>query len=95
VMILLGLLAIAASVSLVYVLEIFRFKVRRTREIKRQDPATAEHEIVERVTRDIETGEFETVTPPDGDGRMGRHPAAGARKAQERGTGDYKTVGGG
>ncbi len=95
VMILLGLLAIAASVYLVYVLEIFRFKVRRTREIKRQDPATAEHEIVERVTRDVETGEFETVSPPDGDGREGRNPTADARAAHEPGTGEYETVGGG
>jgi UDP-GlcNAc:undecaprenyl-phosphate/decaprenyl-phosphate GlcNAc-1-phosphate transferase len=94
VMIALGLLAIAASVYLVYVLEIFRFKVRRTREIKRVAPETAEHEIVERVTRDIETGEFEAVDVPDSDAWDGaRPPAATASEKQE--TGEVETVGGG
>ena len=92
-MIALGVLAVAASVYLVYVLEIFRFKVRRTREIQRNDPGTAEHEIVERVTRDIETGEFETVQLPDEDGWEA--PRASAAKSQEHGTGEVETVGGG
>src|SRR6202035_540807 len=43
VMIFLGLVAVAASIYLVYVLEIFRFKIRRTGELRRDQPGTAEH----------------------------------------------------
>ena len=57
----LGLIALTASVYLVYVLEILKFKSRRSREIKQAEPATSEHEIEERVRRDVETGEFERV----------------------------------
>jgi len=56
-----ALLALAASVYLVYVLEIFKFKGQRAREMLSADPATSEHEIEERVERDLETGEFEQV----------------------------------
>jgi UDP-GlcNAc:undecaprenyl-phosphate GlcNAc-1-phosphate transferase len=63
-MIFLGLAAVAASIYLVYVLEIFRFRLRRAREIRLDEPGTAEHEIVERVTRQVETGEFEAVRLP-------------------------------
>jgi UDP-GlcNAc:undecaprenyl-phosphate GlcNAc-1-phosphate transferase len=55
------LLALAASVYLVYVLEILKFKSRRARELKNLDPETTEHEIDRRVERDLETGEFERV----------------------------------
>jgi UDP-GlcNAc:undecaprenyl-phosphate GlcNAc-1-phosphate transferase len=48
-------------VYLIYVLEILKFKSRRSREIKQAEPATSEHEIEERVRRDVETGEFERV----------------------------------
>jgi UDP-GlcNAc:undecaprenyl-phosphate GlcNAc-1-phosphate transferase len=89
VMILLGLLAIAASAYLVYVLEIFRFKVRRTREIMQAEPETAEHEIVQRVTRDIETGEFEALAPPDGASTERRDEVG------ERETDEFETVSGG
>jgi UDP-GlcNAc:undecaprenyl-phosphate GlcNAc-1-phosphate transferase len=51
----------AASVYLIYVLEIFKFKGLRTIELRRVDPDTTEHEIDDRVARDIETGEFERV----------------------------------
>jgi UDP-GlcNAc:undecaprenyl-phosphate GlcNAc-1-phosphate transferase len=57
----LGLVTAAASVYLVYVLEIFKFKWLRTRELREADPATSEHEIDEQVRRDVETGEFERV----------------------------------
>jgi UDP-GlcNAc:undecaprenyl-phosphate GlcNAc-1-phosphate transferase len=57
----LALIALAASVYLIYVLEILKFKSRRSREIKQAEPATSEHEIEERVRRDVETGEFERV----------------------------------
>jgi UDP-GlcNAc:undecaprenyl-phosphate/decaprenyl-phosphate GlcNAc-1-phosphate transferase len=88
-MIFLGLLAIAASIYLVYVLEIFRFRLRRAREIRREEPGTAEHEIVERVTREVETGEFEVVRVRPGDGR--EHP--GHVPGEQ--TDEFETVGGG
>jgi UDP-GlcNAc:undecaprenyl-phosphate GlcNAc-1-phosphate transferase len=61
-----GLLAFAvvcaaASVYLIYVLEIFKFKGLRMIEIRRNDPGTSENEIDEQVAKDIETGEFEKV----------------------------------
>ena len=57
------LLAAAASVYLVYVLEIFKFKNLRTIQLRAVDPETTEHEIVASVERDIETGEFDAVKP--------------------------------
>ncbi|HUY59364.1 MAG TPA: MraY family glycosyltransferase [Solirubrobacteraceae bacterium] len=57
------LLAAAASVYLVYVLEIFKFKNLRTIQLRAVDPETTEHEIVASVARDIETGEFDAVKP--------------------------------
>ncbi len=55
------LLAAVASVYLVYVLEIFKFKSLRTIQLRAVDPETTEHEIVASVERDIETGEFDAV----------------------------------
>jgi UDP-GlcNAc:undecaprenyl-phosphate GlcNAc-1-phosphate transferase len=55
------LVALAASVYLVYVLEILKFRGRRARELRTADPETSEHEINVRVEHDIETGEFERV----------------------------------
>jgi UDP-GlcNAc:undecaprenyl-phosphate GlcNAc-1-phosphate transferase len=60
----LGVLVIAASVYLVYVLEILKLRSFRARELRTTDPATTEHEIDERVRRDFETGEFERVGGP-------------------------------
>ena len=55
------LVALAASVYLIYVMEILKFKNRRAGEIRTADPATSEHEIEEQVQREVETGEFERV----------------------------------
>jgi UDP-GlcNAc:undecaprenyl-phosphate GlcNAc-1-phosphate transferase len=60
-MVALAVVALAASVYLVYVLEIFKFRRLRERELRRMDPTTSEHEIDERVEHDIETGEFDRV----------------------------------
>jgi UDP-GlcNAc:undecaprenyl-phosphate/decaprenyl-phosphate GlcNAc-1-phosphate transferase len=60
-MLALAVAALAASVYLVYVLEIFKFKRLRTSELRAADPATSEHDVEDRVQRDIETGEFERV----------------------------------
>jgi UDP-GlcNAc:undecaprenyl-phosphate/decaprenyl-phosphate GlcNAc-1-phosphate transferase len=61
VMVVFGLVAIAASVYLVYVLEILKFRRLRARQLRKADPDTSEWEIDEEVARDIETGEFEVV----------------------------------
>jgi UDP-GlcNAc:undecaprenyl-phosphate GlcNAc-1-phosphate transferase len=55
------LLALLASIYLVYVLEILKFKGWRANQMRSEDPDTSEHEIEQAVERDIETGEFETV----------------------------------
>jgi UDP-GlcNAc:undecaprenyl-phosphate GlcNAc-1-phosphate transferase len=56
-----GVIALAASVYLIYLLEILKFRSRRSRELRSSDPATSEHDIDERVQREVETGEFERV----------------------------------
>ncbi|HEY1715454.1 MAG TPA: MraY family glycosyltransferase [Solirubrobacteraceae bacterium] len=56
-----AVLCAAASVYLIYVLEIFKFKGLRSIEIRRMDPAAGEEEIDDQVAKDIETGEFEKV----------------------------------
>jgi UDP-GlcNAc:undecaprenyl-phosphate GlcNAc-1-phosphate transferase len=56
-----GLIALAASVYLIYLLEILKFKSRRTRELRTAEPDTSDHEIDEQVQREVETGEFERV----------------------------------
>jgi UDP-GlcNAc:undecaprenyl-phosphate GlcNAc-1-phosphate transferase len=61
-----GMLAVAASVYLVVVLEILKFRRFREREIQRQVetgemPALTAEEIEREVDREIETGEFEAV----------------------------------
>jgi UDP-GlcNAc:undecaprenyl-phosphate/decaprenyl-phosphate GlcNAc-1-phosphate transferase len=61
VMILILVFAMMASIYLVYVLEIFKFKGLRTAQMRGIDPDTSEHEIEQSVERDIETGEFEAV----------------------------------
>jgi UDP-GlcNAc:undecaprenyl-phosphate GlcNAc-1-phosphate transferase len=63
----LGMLAVAASVYLVYVLEIVKFTRVRARQLRAQAPDTSEQEIVEAVEREFETGEFRAVAP-EGDG---------------------------
>jgi len=61
-----GLVALAASVYLVVVLEILKFRRFREREIQRQVetgevPALSADEIEREVEREVETGEFEAV----------------------------------
>ena len=55
------LIALAASIYLIYVLEILKFKSWRAREIRTSDPSRSEREIAESVQREVETGEFERV----------------------------------
>ncbi len=61
VMVVLGAMALGASVYLIYILEILKFKRLRGFQLRDQDPQTSEHEIVAAVVRDLETGEFRVV----------------------------------
>jgi len=55
-----GLLAIAASVYLVYVLEIVKFRRFRERQLTKEEGIT-QAEIDEEIEREIETGEFPAI----------------------------------
>jgi UDP-GlcNAc:undecaprenyl-phosphate GlcNAc-1-phosphate transferase len=55
-------IALAASAYLVYVLEILKLRRLRAWQLRRTDPDTTEFEIDESVRRDLETGEFQTVS---------------------------------
>jgi UDP-GlcNAc:undecaprenyl-phosphate/decaprenyl-phosphate GlcNAc-1-phosphate transferase len=72
----LGLIGLAASVYLVYVLEILKFKGVRGRQLRRLDPDTTEWQIQQSVERDLETGEFRTVSAED-------EPAPRPRRSEE------------
>src|SRR6185295_3850363 len=50
------LIGVAASVYLVYVLEILKLRRLRAWQMRRADPETSEHEIDEEVQRELETG---------------------------------------
>ena len=63
-----GVLAVAASIYLVLVLEILKFRRFRERQLRRAAetgdiPALSETEIEAEIAREVETGEFETVRP--------------------------------
>jgi UDP-GlcNAc:undecaprenyl-phosphate/decaprenyl-phosphate GlcNAc-1-phosphate transferase len=60
-----GLLVAAASVYLVYVLEILKFRRLDAIRLRRLRPEASSVEIEDDVTRDLETGEFQTVQPPE------------------------------
>jgi UDP-GlcNAc:undecaprenyl-phosphate/decaprenyl-phosphate GlcNAc-1-phosphate transferase len=49
---------LAASVYLVYVLEILKLRRLRAWQLRREDPDTSEHQIDTQVQEDLETGEF-------------------------------------
>jgi UDP-GlcNAc:undecaprenyl-phosphate/decaprenyl-phosphate GlcNAc-1-phosphate transferase len=61
------LFAAAASVYLVYVLEIFKFRSLKGIQLRRVNPETSEQEIDKAVERDIETGEFDAVQKAEND----------------------------
>ena len=60
-----GLVAVAASVYLVYVLEILKFKRFRERQLTHQSGGLTPQEIDEEIEREVETGEFQAIRPPD------------------------------
>jgi UDP-GlcNAc:undecaprenyl-phosphate/decaprenyl-phosphate GlcNAc-1-phosphate transferase len=55
-------LAAVATVYLVWVLEILKLRRLREWQLRRADPDTTEHDIEERLERDLETGEFHTLS---------------------------------
>jgi UDP-GlcNAc:undecaprenyl-phosphate GlcNAc-1-phosphate transferase len=72
----LGVLAIAASVYLVYVLEILKFRRLDAMRLRRLRPGASAAEIERGVAEDLETGEFGAVSLD------GPHPSA--LRAEER-----------
>lgn len=62
-----GLVAVAASVYLVYVLEILKFRRMDAIRLRRLRPEASAHEIDRHVARDLETGEIDAVTRLDED----------------------------
>jgi UDP-GlcNAc:undecaprenyl-phosphate GlcNAc-1-phosphate transferase len=57
------LVALAASVYLVLVLEILKLRRLRAWQLRHADPDTTEHEIDVEVQRELETGEFRALDP--------------------------------
>ena len=53
----------AASVYLVYVLEILKFRRMDTLRLRRLRPEASAEEIERNVSYDLETGEFEALSP--------------------------------
>jgi UDP-GlcNAc:undecaprenyl-phosphate GlcNAc-1-phosphate transferase len=71
VMVALALLVVAASVYLVYVLEILKFRRLDSIRLRRLRPQASPAEIESGVVRDLETGEFQAVSSGDGEGVPG------------------------
>ena len=61
-LVVLAVASVVASIYLVVVLEIFKFKGLRAIEIRRAEPRASEAEIEQRAEHDIETGEFTEVS---------------------------------
>ena len=84
----LGLLVAAASVYLVYVLEILKFRHLAAVRLRRLRPDASAAEIERGVTEDLETGEFRAVGVGAAVGDAGSDPAgdgtASAFRAQQR-----------
>lgn len=59
-----GLVALAASLYLVVVLEILKFRRFRERQLRRSGDGMSAREIEEEIEREVETGEFDAVGPP-------------------------------
>jgi UDP-GlcNAc:undecaprenyl-phosphate GlcNAc-1-phosphate transferase len=55
------LLGVAASLYLVYTLEILKWRRLRAWQLRRADPETDEHQIDAQVERELETGEFRSI----------------------------------
>jgi UDP-GlcNAc:undecaprenyl-phosphate/decaprenyl-phosphate GlcNAc-1-phosphate transferase len=83
----LGLLVLAASVYLVYVLEILKFRRLAAMRVLRLRPEASAAEIDRSVARDLETGEFQALSPAARARTQERDGAAvrgGPLRAQQR-----------
>jgi UDP-GlcNAc:undecaprenyl-phosphate GlcNAc-1-phosphate transferase len=103
VMVALGLLTIAASFYLVYVLEILKFRRLDAMRLRRLRPEASPAEIEADVAKDFETGEFNAVTHHGGPDAGRQPPAArvsgteqrvGQRQVDEDGIGTQQQHGG-
>lgn len=65
VMALIGMVVLAGSVYLVYVLEILKFRRLRESRLRRTSPAVTEREIDADVEQRLETGQFDAIKPED------------------------------
>jgi UDP-GlcNAc:undecaprenyl-phosphate/decaprenyl-phosphate GlcNAc-1-phosphate transferase len=77
----LGLIVAAASVYLVYVLEILKFRRLDTMRLRRLRPEASADEIERDVARDLETGEFNALST---DGAPAAPPPGSAVGTQQR-----------
>jgi UDP-GlcNAc:undecaprenyl-phosphate GlcNAc-1-phosphate transferase len=74
----LGLIVVAASVYLVYVLEILKFRLLHTMRVRRLRPSASPAEIELDIAKRLETGEFQAVSQAgDGDVQGLGDPGAG------------------
>jgi UDP-GlcNAc:undecaprenyl-phosphate/decaprenyl-phosphate GlcNAc-1-phosphate transferase len=83
VMVALGVIVVAASVYLVYVLEILKFRRLDTMRLRRLRPEASPAEIEADVAKDFETGEFNAVAQhgrPDAGGERPSPRLAGAEQ---------------
>ena len=96
----LGLFVAAASVYLVYVLEILKFRRVAAMRMRRLRPDASAEEIDSRVARDLETGEFQIVAGSDGDRialddtRSRAEQGVGQRQVDQDGVGAEQQRGG-
>jgi UDP-GlcNAc:undecaprenyl-phosphate GlcNAc-1-phosphate transferase len=84
VMVALGLIVIAASVYLVYVLEILKFRRLDSIRLRRLRPDASPTEIEADVAKDFETGEFQAIAEAGHDQPGGGVPDGGPARAQQR-----------
>src|SRR5205807_10562013 len=80
----LGLLVVAASVYLVYVLEIVKFRRLAAVRLRRLRPDASAAEIQRGVTEDLETGEFRAVAAGDAGSDPAGDGTASAFRTQQR-----------
>jgi UDP-GlcNAc:undecaprenyl-phosphate GlcNAc-1-phosphate transferase len=84
VLVALGLVVAAASVYLVYVLEILKFRRLAAMRVRRQRPDASATEIEQGVVRDLETGEIDAVAAREGDHVDGLGPRGIEQRFAER-----------
>jgi hypothetical protein len=85
VMVGIGVLVIAASIYLIYVLEILKFRRLDSLRLRRLRPSASEAEIESGVVRDLETGEMDVLPSADTDrgGVLGTEHRVGKRQVDQ------------